>query len=103
VEHGFDYLKVASCSLTDWPLAEKIAATSLPLILSTAGEPFEEIDRIVSFYQHREKRIALMHCVGEYPTAEANLQLNQIDLLRGATPTSRWAIRPTSRRRSWTR
>ena len=81
VEHGFDYLKVASCSLTDWPLAEKIATTRLPLILSTAGEPFEDIDRIVSFYQHRDKRIALMHCVGEYPTPEANLQLNQIDLL----------------------
>jgi len=82
VEHGFDYLKVASCSLTDWPLAEKIATTELPLILSTAGEPFEEIDRIVSFYQHRQKRIALMHCVGEYPTTEANLQLNQIGLLQ---------------------
>ena len=81
VEHGFDYLKVASCSLTDWPLAERIAATSLPLILSTAGEPFEEIDRIVSFYQHRDKRLSVMHCVAEYPTADADLQLNQIDLL----------------------
>ncbi|HEY5078931.1 MAG TPA: N-acetylneuraminate synthase family protein, partial [Opitutaceae bacterium] len=38
--------------------------------------------RIVSFYQHREKRIAVMHCVGEYPTHESGLQLNQIDLLR---------------------
>ncbi len=82
VEHGFDYLKVPSCYLTDWPLAEKIAATNLPLIVSTAGEPFEEIDRIVSFYQHRNKRLAIMHCVGEYPTTDANLQLNQIELLR---------------------
>ena len=82
VGHGFDYLKVPSCYLTDWPLAEKIAATGLPLILSTAGEPFEEIDRIVSFYQHRNKRLAILHCVGEYPTADANLQLNQIELLR---------------------
>jgi sialic acid synthase SpsE/quercetin dioxygenase-like cupin family protein len=82
VEHGFDYLKVASCCLTDWPLAEKIASTSLPLILSTAGEPFEEIDRIVSFYQHREKRISILHCVAEYPTPETSLNLNQIDLLR---------------------
>jgi sialic acid synthase SpsE/quercetin dioxygenase-like cupin family protein len=81
VEHGFDYLKVASCSLTDWPLAEKIAATRLPLILSTAGEPVEEIDRIVSFYQHRDKRLSVMHCVAEYPTPDASLQLNQIDLL----------------------
>src|SRR5258708_25068243 len=82
VEHGCDYLKVPSCYLTDWPLAEKIATTKLPLVISTAGESFEEIDRIVSFYQHRDKPFAIMHCVGEYPTADENLQLNQIDLLR---------------------
>jgi sialic acid synthase SpsE/quercetin dioxygenase-like cupin family protein len=82
VEHGFEFLKVSSCSLTDWPLAERIAATNLPLILSTAGEPFEDIDRIVSFYQHRDKQVTIMHCVGEYPTAESDLQLNQIGLLR---------------------
>jgi sialic acid synthase SpsE/mannose-6-phosphate isomerase-like protein (cupin superfamily) len=81
VEHGYDYLKVPSCYLTDWPLAEKIAATDLPLVVSTAGEPFEEIDRIVSFYQHRNKSLVVMHCVGEYPTADENLQLNQIELL----------------------
>lgn len=81
VEHGFDYLKVPSCYLTDWPLAEKIVGTPLPVIISTAGEPFEEIDRVVSFYQHRNKPLAVLHCVGEYPTADSNLQLNQIDLL----------------------
>ena len=83
VEHGYDYLKVPSCYLTDWPLAEKIAQTPLPVIISTAGEPFEEIDRVVSFYQHRNKLAAVMHCVGEYPTRQDNLQLNQIDLLQG--------------------
>jgi len=82
VEHGFDYLKVASCSLTDWPLAEKIATTQLPLILSTAGAPLEDVDRIVSFHQHRDKRLSLMHCVGEYPTPNDRLQLSQIDVLR---------------------
>jgi sialic acid synthase SpsE/mannose-6-phosphate isomerase-like protein (cupin superfamily) len=81
VAHGFDYLKVPSCYLTDWPLAEKIVAAPLPVIISTAGEPFEEIDRVVSFYQHRNKPLSVLHCVGEYPTADANLQLNQIDLL----------------------
>jgi sialic acid synthase SpsE/quercetin dioxygenase-like cupin family protein len=81
LEHGFDYLKVASCSLTDWPLAEKIATTSLPLILSTAGEPFDEVDRVVSFYQHRDKRLSVMHCVAQYPTPDSGLELNQIGLL----------------------
>ena len=82
VEHGYDYLKVPSCYLTDWPLAEKIATTNLPFVISTAGESFEDIDRIVSFYQHRDKPLAVMHCVGEYPTADDNLQLNQIELLQ---------------------
>jgi len=82
VEHGFDYLKVASCSLTDWPLAEKIATTRLPLILSTAGAPLEDVDRVVSFHQHRDKRLSIMHCVGEYPTPNDHLQLSQIDVLR---------------------
>jgi sialic acid synthase SpsE/mannose-6-phosphate isomerase-like protein (cupin superfamily) len=82
VEHGFDCLKIPSCYLTDWPLAEKIATTKLPLIISTACESFEDIDRAVSFYLHRMKLTAIMHCVGEYPTADYNLQLNQIDLLK---------------------
>ena len=81
VEHGYDFLKVASCSLTDWPLAEKVASTRLPLILSTAGEPLEEVDRAVSFYQHRDKRLSIMHCVGEYPTPPERLELSQIDIL----------------------
>jgi len=37
VEHGYDIIKVASCSFTDWPLLEKIAGTDRPVILSTAG------------------------------------------------------------------
>jgi sialic acid synthase SpsE len=32
-----------------------MATTRLPLILSTAGESFENIDRVVSFYQHRDR------------------------------------------------
>lgn len=41
-KHGFEIIKIASCSLTDWPLLERIAATGLPLIASTAGATIEE-------------------------------------------------------------
>jgi sialic acid synthase SpsE/quercetin dioxygenase-like cupin family protein len=85
-EMGFHVLKIASCSFTDWPLLERIVKTDLPLIASTAGAGVEEIDRVVSFFQHREKRFGLMHCVGEYPTRLDNLQLNQIDFLRHRYP-----------------
>jgi sialic acid synthase SpsE/D-lyxose ketol-isomerase len=83
---GFDIIKVASCSFTDWPLLNKIVTTDKPIILSTAGATLEEIDSVVSFMLHRNKEISLMHCVGEYPTQLNNLQLNQIDLLKNRYP-----------------
>jgi len=89
VEDGFDILKIASCSFTDWPLLEKIATTTLPVIGSTAGIGLQKIDQVVSFMQHRNKDFALLHCVAEYPTAVADLQLNQIDVLRARYPNIR--------------
>ena len=86
VNHGFDILKIASCSLTDWPLLEKIAGSNLPIIASTAGSALEQIDSAVSFLQHRNKDFAILHCVAEYPTQDAGLQLNQLDLLRQRYP-----------------
>ena len=81
-----DILKVASCSFTDWPLLEKIVNYDKPIIASTAGASLQDVDRVVSFFQHREKDFAIMHCVGEYPTKSENLQLNQIALLASRYP-----------------
>ena len=86
-ELGFDVMKIASCSFTDWPLLERIAKTNRPVITSTAGATLEEIDRVVAFFTHRNKQFALMHCVGEYPCQRAHLELNQIDLFRQRYPS----------------
>jgi sialic acid synthase SpsE/mannose-6-phosphate isomerase-like protein (cupin superfamily) len=86
VEHGFDFMKVPSCYLTDWPLLERIAKYDLPVVASTAGEPLEEIDRVVSFLKHRNKSLTIMHCVGEYPAPDDHLHLGQIELLRKRYP-----------------
>ncbi|MDQ7073220.1 MAG: N-acetylneuraminate synthase family protein [Gammaproteobacteria bacterium] len=47
--HGFQVLKIASCSLTDWPLLERIAKSSLPLVASTAGATLNEIEKWCNF------------------------------------------------------
>lgn len=86
VEHGFDFMKIPSCYVSDWPLLERIAKYDLPIVASTAGEPLEEIDRVVSFFQHREKSIAIMHCVAEYPAPDEHLHLGQITLLKKRYP-----------------
>jgi sialic acid synthase SpsE/D-lyxose ketol-isomerase len=88
-EMGFSFIKIASCSFTDWPLLNRIAATTLPIIASTAGSAIEEIDNVVSFFTHRRKDLTIMHCVGEYPTETTNLQLNQISLLKKRYPNVR--------------
>lgn len=79
---NFQVIKVASCSFTDWPLLNRVVMCDKPIILSTAGATLEDMDRVVSFFKHRNKNISLMHCVGEYPTQPSSLQLNQIDFLK---------------------
>lgn len=85
-KHDYDIVKIASCSFTDWPLLERIAQTNKPIIASTAGASLDDIDKVVSFLEHRDKDFCIMHCVGEYPTKRENLQLNQIDLLKKRYP-----------------
>ena len=85
-EMNFDYVKVASCSFTDWPLLNKISELKLPVIASTAGSKIEDIDRVVSFFKNRNKDLTIMHCVGQYPTKDSDLQINQIDFLKNRYP-----------------
>jgi N-acetylneuraminate synthase len=79
VEHGIELLKVASCSATDWPLLEKIAKANKPIIVSTGGKTYSDIDNIYNFFTHRDTEFALLHCVGMYPVDEEHAQLNCID------------------------
>jgi sialic acid synthase SpsE/quercetin dioxygenase-like cupin family protein len=85
-EMDFDVIKIASCSFTDWPLLERIALADKPLVASTSGASLGDIDNVAGFFQHRSKRFALMHCVGEYPTRIDHAQMNQIDLLKRRYP-----------------
>jgi sialic acid synthase SpsE len=84
--HNYDVIKIASCSINDWPLLERIVQSKKSVIASTAGVEIEVLDKVVSFFQHRNKDFSLMHCVGEYPTPNGNLNLNQIDLLKNRYP-----------------
>lgn len=81
-----DIVKIASCSFTDWPLLERVVCSDRPIIASTAGASLEDIDRVVSFFSHRNKEFAIMHCVGEYPTPDDHMNLSQVEFLRNRYP-----------------
>lgn len=88
-DQDLDIIKIASCSFTDWPVLERAASMDKPIIASTAGASLEDIDRVVSFLSNRSKDFAIMHCVGEYPTADEKMHLSQIDFLRKRYPNVR--------------
>ena len=76
LEHEVDIVKVASCSALDWPLLDAIAAAGKPVICSTGGKSIHDIDKIVSFFDHRYvKDLGLLHCVGLYPTPSDKVQM----------------------------
>lgn len=85
-ELDVEILKIASCSAKDWPLLEKAAGAGKPMIVSVGGMTISEIDRLVSFLEHRYVHFALMHCVAIYPTPSDKLNLARIEVLRARYP-----------------
>lgn len=83
---NIDIFKIASCSFNDWDLLESVSKYNRPIIASTAGATKLEIDKVYSFFRNKNKKFSLMHCVGEYPTIDENLELNQISYLINRYP-----------------
>lgn len=63
-----DIIKIASCSNNDWPLIEKISNKKKPVIASTGGITFDEIDNISNFFERKNIPLSILHCVSIYPT-----------------------------------
>ena len=79
-------IKVASSDIATWPLLERIARLRKPVIISTGGANEKTIDDCVRFFENRSIPLAINHCVSLYPSEDGDLQLNQIDYLRGRYP-----------------
>jgi N-acetylneuraminate synthase len=76
--------KVASASLTDTPLLQKMRATGRPLILSTGMSTTEEITTAVEAIGRKDLLIA--HATSSYPCPPEHLNLNMISTLKGQYP-----------------
>ena len=85
---GFDYLKIGSCSITDWSLLNKIVDMNMPVIGSVGGTSLEDIGKVVAFFKNRQVPLILMYCVGLYPCANEQLCLDRYDLLKQKCPTT---------------
>jgi sialic acid synthase SpsE/mannose-6-phosphate isomerase-like protein (cupin superfamily) len=77
-----DIIKLASCSVVDSPLVEKVASARMPTVISTGGASLQEIDCAVRLLENNANPLAIHHCVSIYPTPSHQMQLNQIGLLK---------------------
>jgi N-acetylneuraminate synthase/sialic acid synthase len=75
---GMPAIKIASGDLTNTPLLRHVAQLGRPIILSTGGGTFEDIDRAVEAVTRHTHELALLHCTAAYPVrdfAELNLKV----------------------------
>ena len=72
--------KVASASVTDIGLLERLAVTGKPIILSTGMSTLDQIDRAVEVLG--TDRLVLLHATSTYPLPAEEANLLMIDTLR---------------------
>lgn len=85
-ELNLDVLKVASCSVDDWPLLEEISNINKKIIISTAGASMSTLHKVYKLFKSKNRDFAFMHCVGEYPTPINASNLDRIKELKTNFP-----------------
>jgi N-acetylneuraminate synthase len=74
--------KVASGEVSNGPMFERMAATRLPILLSTGMSPLAEIDATIEQIKAKRLPVAVLQCTSMYPTPPEKIGLNVIPLFR---------------------
>lgn len=83
--YGVPAHKIASADLINLPLIEHIASFNKPLIISTGGGTWEDIDRV---YERLNGKVlfSFLHCVATYPNKAEELNLRVIETMKKRYP-----------------
>lgn len=88
VSLGMPAFKVASGGLTDLALLKYLAQFQKPLIVSTGGGTFKEVDAAVNLLTGTRAPFALLHCTASYPCAFDELNLRCIPVMLERYPNT---------------
>ena len=80
--YNFDYHKVASAMITNYPLLNAIAKTKIKTIISTGMSSDKDVEKAVKIFRKHKCKFSLLHCVSTYPASEQDLNLNCINSLK---------------------
>jgi N-acetylneuraminate synthase len=81
-----EVFKISSSDLNNKPFIEIICSYGKPIILSTGAAYLWEIEQAVGWIEAKGNALALLHCVLNYPTDDANANLAMILDLRRKFP-----------------
>lgn len=85
VSLGMPAIKIASMDVNNLPLLEIVAATGLPVLLSTGMATLGEVERAMGVLHTGDSGpVALLHCVSLYPTPPALVNLRQLQMWSAA-------------------
>lgn len=79
-------IKIASGDLKSIPLLRYARRTGIPLIMSTGGSTFSDID--AALQQVDETKIGLLQCTAAYPAEAENMDLRVIETMRERYPNT---------------
>ena len=79
-------IKIASCSVDDWPLLKEVSSKNRKIIISTAGADFSTLKKVYALMKSKDRDFAFMHCVGDYPTLTSSADLSRILTLKDTFP-----------------
>lgn len=70
--------KISSSDITNFPFITHIARFGKPILLSTGASDKDEIGEAVELIKSHGNKLALLHCVLNYPTLNENANLGMI-------------------------
>ena len=79
---GIAAWKVASGEVGNTPMFERMAATGLPILLSTGMSPLSEIDAAVKLIKTKGLPLTVLQCTSAYPCPPEKMGLNLIPFFR---------------------
>ncbi|HPJ15886.1 MAG TPA: N-acetylneuraminate synthase family protein [Spirochaetota bacterium] len=79
---GVKRYKIASGSLNDVFLIEKILSTGKEIIASTGLHEISEIEKSVQLMKKKNAHLILLHCVSLYPLADSDVNLKRMISLK---------------------
>ena len=74
--------KISSADLNNFYLLSKVKKFNKPIILSTGMATITDLKQTLNFLKLNKKKLAILHCISDYPTSISNTFLSNINHLK---------------------